>query len=92
MADIVLRNESATGERLRPDIARLQKKLAAHPPELAADIRDHLQESLDIAVAWLELYKTLRARLLGLASERRSTPHGVLRARPVKGGSECRGL
>jgi len=49
----------------------LQQKLAIHGLQLDPEIQEYFQESLDIAVGWLELYRTLRERLLTLASERR---------------------
>ncbi|HWO84961.1 MAG TPA: hypothetical protein VNN75_00545, partial [Stellaceae bacterium] len=53
--------------------------------EPAQEARQCLHELHEIAVAWLGTYQTLRERLLGLASERRSNPSEVLRARPVTG-------
>jgi hypothetical protein len=63
----------------------LQQKLAIQGLQLDPEIQKYFQESLDIAVGWLELYRTLRERLLKLASERRGSPSEVLRARPLEG-------
>ena len=45
--------------------------------------RQHIEELIEISVAWLAIYEDTRARLLKLAAERR--PAGtVLRARPAE--------
>jgi hypothetical protein len=85
MAEVIRGKEHAQAERLRPGMEALQQKLAIQGLQLDPEIQQYFQESLDIAVGWLELYRTLRERLLKLASERRDNSGGVLRARPVVG-------
>jgi hypothetical protein len=85
MAEVVREKEHAQAERLRPGMDALQQKLAIQGLQLDPEIREYFQESLDVSVGWLELYSSLRERLLKLASERRGSPSEVLRARPVEG-------
>lgn len=85
MAEVVREKEHAQAERLRPRIEALQQKLPIQGLQLDPEIQDYFQESLYIAVGWLGLYRTLRERLLKLASERRGGPSEVLRARPLEG-------
>jgi hypothetical protein len=85
MAEVVREKERAQAERLRPGMEALQQKLAIQGLQLDPEIQEYFQESLDIAVGWLELYRTLRERLLTLASERRGSRSEILRARPLEG-------
>ncbi len=85
IAEAVLERERAKAERLRPQMAALEEKLARHGDKLDPGVRECFQEILDIAVGSLELYKTLRNRLLALSANRRSGPEGLLRARPIAG-------
>jgi len=85
MAEVVREKEHAEAERLRPGMEALQQKLASQGLQLDPEIQEYFQESLDNAVGWLELYRTLRERLLKLASERRDSPGEVLRALPIVG-------
>jgi hypothetical protein len=85
MAEVVREKEHAQAERLRPGMEALQQKLAIQGLQLDPEIREYFQQSLDIAVGWLELYRSLRERLLKLASERRGSPSEVLRAQPLEG-------
>lgn len=84
MADVVREKEHAQAERLRPGMEALKQKLAIQGLQLDPEIQECFRESLEIAVGWLDLYRTLRERLLKLAWERRSGPSEVLRARPVE--------
>jgi hypothetical protein len=85
MAEVVREKKHAQAERLRPGMEALQQKLAIQGLQLDPEIREYFQESVEIAVGWLELYTSLRERLLKLASERRGSPSEVLRARPLEG-------
>ena len=85
MADVVREKEHAQAGRLRPGMEALQQKLAVQGLQLDPEIQECFQESLEIAVGWLELYRTLRERLLNLALERRGGSSEVLRARPAEG-------
>ena len=85
MAEVIRGKEHTQAERLRPGMEALQQKLAIQGLQLDPEIQNYFQESLDIAVGWLELYRTLRERLLKLASERLGSPSEVLRARPLEG-------
>jgi hypothetical protein len=84
LADIILGKERADAERLRPSIGALRQKLTAHADHLDPEIRQTVQNSLDILEAWLPLYQYLRRRLLKLADERRDSGE-ILRAKPVAG-------
>jgi acyl carrier protein phosphodiesterase len=74
----------AAAEKLYPQIDALQPKLAAPGNELPLEGRRARQESIEVAQAWLALYRDLRDRLLKLAAERRPADV-VLRAKPVQG-------
>jgi hypothetical protein len=84
VAELVGHNERAALERLRPGIETLQEKLASGH-ELDPEIRRYFQESLEIASASLELYKTLRCRLLALSAARKPGAEANLHAHPVEG-------
>jgi hypothetical protein len=84
LAEAVLEAERGAAEQLRPWMEAL-REMPAPQSEPAQEARQCLHELHEIAVAWLGTYQTLRERLLGLASERRSNPSEVLRARPVTG-------
>jgi hypothetical protein len=86
MVEVVREKERAQAERLRPGMEALQQKLAIPGLQLDPEIRQCLQESLQIAAGWLGLYRNLREKLLKLASERRRrNPSEILRARPLEG-------
>jgi hypothetical protein len=59
---------------LIPQIERLKKILARKhlPTDFARSVRRSAEESLNIALTWLEIYQNLRIRLLKLASEQRA--------------------
>jgi hypothetical protein len=85
MAEVVLEKRRAAAEKLSPGVETLRQKLAARGDRLDPEIRQPFEESVDIALGWLALYDDLCRRLFKLASERRITTGGVLRARRVKG-------
>jgi hypothetical protein len=72
-ARIILDNERKAAAALIPQIARLKKNIARKHPttDFSRSLRRLSDESLDIAQTWLEIYQTLRIRLLKLASDRR---------------------
>jgi acyl carrier protein phosphodiesterase len=51
---------------------------------MSREVRKARQESVDIAEAWLALYRELHDKLLELAAQRQPAD-AVLRARPVEG-------
>jgi hypothetical protein len=84
IAEVVVEKQRAAAERLSPGIETLRQTLAARGDRLDPEIRQPLEESVDIAVGWLALYDGLYRRLLKLASERRIAAR-VRRARPIAG-------
>ena len=74
----------AAAEKLRPQIDALQLKLAAPTGRMPSELRQARRESIEVAEAWLTLYRELQGVLLKLAAERRPT-NAVLRARPLEG-------
>jgi hypothetical protein len=74
----------AAAEKLRPQIDQLQVKLTAPTGPMSPELRQALRESIEVADAWLTLYRELQDKLLKLAAERRPAD-AVLRARPVEG-------
>jgi hypothetical protein len=83
IAEVVLRDERAATERLRPRLETLQEKLSKEGHRLDPEIREYFRENLDVAAGWLELYKTLRTKLLALSAARKRGPENILRAHPV---------
>jgi hypothetical protein len=83
ITEVVLRNERAATERLRPRLETFQEKLSKEGHRLDPEIREYFQENLEVAAGWLELYKALRTKLLALSAARKRGPENVLRARPV---------
>lgn len=71
-------------EKLYPQIDALQRKLEAPHGYVSPQIREALQQAVEVAEAWLVLYRELHDKLLKLAAERRPA-HAALRARPVEG-------
>ena len=55
---------------------------------MSSELRQARRESVEIAEAWLALYRELQDKLLKLAAERRPAD-AVLRARPVEGEIDC---
>jgi hypothetical protein len=84
-AGVLAEREQAQAEQLVPEIAALQRKLVARENVLDPELRKAFQAGIDIAVAWLALYRDTREALLRLAAERRGAATQVLRARPVAG-------
>ncbi len=78
----------AAAEKLRPQIDQLQIKLGASTEPMSSELRQARRESVEIAEAWLALYRELQDKLLKLAAERRPAD-AVLRARPVEGEIDC---
>jgi hypothetical protein len=74
----------AAAQKLRLQIAQLQIKLSASTEPMSPELRQALRESIEIAEAWLTLYRELQDKLLKLAAERRPAD-AVLRARPISG-------
>jgi hypothetical protein len=71
-------------EKLYPQIDALQRKLDARYGGISRKPRHALQQSIEVANAWLSLYREFHEKLQRLAVERR--PADVtLRARPVEG-------
>ena len=85
LAEVVLRNERAAAEQLRPRLEMFQEKLATQGHKLDPELRQLFQENLEIPLGWLELYETLRKRLLAFASDEKPASESILRARPVTG-------
>ena len=84
LAEKVLEAERAATEQLHPWMEALRERLAPQS-EGAEEAQQYLHELYDFAVTWLATYRTLRERLLKLASERGDNSEKVLRARPVEG-------
>jgi hypothetical protein len=74
----------AAAEKLYPQIDAVQRKLAAPESHMPPEVRQARQESIEVAKAWLALYRELHDKLLRLAAERQPAD-AVLRARPVEG-------
>jgi recombinational DNA repair ATPase RecF len=74
----------AAAEKLYPQIDDLQRKLCAPHGEISREARQALQQSIEVAEAWLALYRELQNKLLKLAAKRRPAD-AVLRAHPVEG-------
>jgi hypothetical protein len=85
IAEVLLERERADAERLRPGMEALREKLARPGQVSDPETRELFQESLDIAVASLDLYRVYRKRLLALASDRKPGSKSILLARPVAG-------
>ncbi|MGH6795065.1 MAG: hypothetical protein ACREDH_07670, partial [Methylocella sp.] len=74
----------AAAEQLDPRIDTLKLKLTAHDSGVAPEVRRAREDSVEVAEAWLALYRELHDKLARLAAGRR--PDGVvLHARPVAG-------
>ena len=71
-------------EKLRPQIDELQRKLAAPAGLMPPEVRQARRESIEVAEAWLTLYRELQEKLQKLVAARRP-PNAILRARPVEG-------
>ncbi len=76
--------ERAAAEKLHPRIDILKLKLAAHGSGPPPEVRRACEEGVEVAEAWLALYRELHDKLARLAAERRPDSV-VLRARPVAG-------
>ena len=74
----------AAAEKLYPQIDALRQKLEAPHGHMSEEARQALQQSIEVAEAWLALYREFQKKLLKLAAKRRPAD-AVLRARPVKG-------
>jgi hypothetical protein len=74
----------AAAEKLYPQIAALQRKLAAPGNDMPLEVRRARQESIEVAKGWLALYCDVREKLLRLAAERRPADV-VLRASRIEG-------
>jgi hypothetical protein len=74
----------AAAEKLYPQIDALQRKLEAPHGGVSREARQALQQSIEVAEAWLALYRGLHEELMKLAANRRPADI-VLRARPVEG-------
>lgn len=83
ITELVLSNERAAIERLRPQLETFQEKLSKEGYRLDPEIRECFQQNLEVAAGWLELYKALRSKLLALSAARKRGPENVLRARPI---------
>jgi len=84
-AKILGERERAAAEKLVPRIEVLQRKLAARHQPLHPELQQACQAGIDLALAWLAMYRRHREALLKLAAERRGVAPEVLRARPVSG-------
>jgi len=71
-------------EKLYPQIDALQRKLEAPNGGMSQEARQAVQQSIEVAEAWLALYREFHNKLLKLAAKQRPTD-AVLQARPVKG-------
>jgi len=71
-------------EKLYPQIDALQRKLEAPHGGMSQEARQAVQQSIEVAEAWLALYREFHNKLLKLAAKQRPTD-AVLQARPVKG-------
>jgi hypothetical protein len=81
LAERIHQAEKSAAEQLDPWLQALQQALVvpSHEP------RQCIEELIEIAVAWLAVYRDTRARLLKLATDRGGDTRGTLRARPVQG-------
>ncbi len=84
LAEAVLKAERGAAEQLHPWM-ELLRETQAPQSEPAQEARQNLQELHEMAVAWLATYRTLRERLLKLASERHNNSGEILLTRPVTG-------
>jgi hypothetical protein len=84
LAESVVAEQRAKAERLRPEMAALEEKLAKSH-KLDSGIRECFREVLDIAARSLDLYSAHRDRLLALSSDRKPGLGTILRARPISG-------
>jgi hypothetical protein len=80
MADPIHQSDKMAKEKLRLGMEAVQEKLKSGQ-KLDPGLQEFLMESVGILVAWLELQKKMRDKLLELFPDRRSGP--VLYARPV---------
>lgn len=70
---------------LRPELEKLEAKLAEPSSAQDPEVRGATQVTLDLGFAYLDLIQDLHDRLLKLAAERRGNHDQILRARPVAG-------
>jgi hypothetical protein len=91
VASIVGEWGCAAAEKLRPQIDALQQKLATPTGRMSRELRQARRESIEVAEAWLTLYRELQGALLKLAAERRPA-NAVLRARPLEDEIDYAGL
>jgi hypothetical protein len=80
LAERICEGEAGARELLYPWMDALRQTMSVPSDEG----RRYIQELLEIAEAWLTLYRETRDKLLQLAAERRLADR-ILRARPVEG-------
>jgi hypothetical protein len=91
VASMVGEWERAAAEKLHPRIDALRRKLGAPHGYMSQDARRARRLSIEVAEAWLALYREVHSKLLKLAAQRRPAD-AVLRARPVTGDIDYREL
>lgn len=74
----------AAAEKLYPQIEILKLRLARHDGGMTPEVRQAREHSIEVAEAWLALYRELHDKLVRLAAERRPSDV-ILHARRVAG-------
>lgn len=88
IAQKILEKRRANAETVCPAIEELKELMgliAARDDLLETGVLADLQEGVEIGCAQLEVWDSLRQKLLDLAAARRAAAGEVLRARPVEG-------
>ena len=86
-AAALLERQTAVLEQFNPVIEALQQTLSAYSgrPDPEPEVLELYRAIFDLAIGWITPYQKLCRQLLGLAAEKKTTSHEIVRAKPVEG-------